>query len=100
MQEKVEGQNILKVTICFSGEIPEDTDRPLYGNTRGDFRINSKEVVVHIGIEDFHRHLVAGVAVTATHASAILTVNRDNKREISLAVSSKYRSTTKWGYQM
>ena len=42
-------------------------------------------------MDDLNRHLVAGVAVTATHASAILTVNRDKKREISLAVSSKYR---------
>ena len=42
-------------------------------------------------LDDFHRHLVAGVAVTATHASAILTINRDKKREMSLAVSSKYR---------
>ena len=40
-------------------------------------------------MDDFHRRLVAGVAVTATHVSAILTVNRDKKREISLAISSK-----------
>ena len=46
-------------------------------------------------MDDFHRRLVSGVAVTATHVSAILTVNRDKKREILLAVSiedSKYRS--------
>ena len=42
-------------------------------------------------MDDFHRRLVAGVAVTATHASSILTVNKDKKREILLAVSSKYR---------
>ena len=42
-------------------------------------------------MENFHRRLVAGIAVTATRASAILTVNRDNKREISLSVSSKDR---------
>ena len=42
-------------------------------------------------MDDFHRRLVAGVDVTATHASAILTVNRDKKRGISLAVSNKYR---------
>ena len=42
-------------------------------------------------MEAFHRRLVAGVVVTATHASAILTVNRDKKHEISLAVSSKDR---------
>ena len=79
----------MKVTICFSGEVTRDTDRPLDGDTRGDFRNHSKEVVVHAGIDDFHRRLVAGVAVTATHASAILTVNIDKKREILLAVSSK-----------
>ena len=91
MQEEVEGRNVSKVTILFSGETPGDTDRPLYGDTRGDFRSHSKEVVVHTGMDDFHRRLVAGVAVTATHASAILTVNRDNKRETSLSVSSKDR---------
>ena len=51
-------------------------------------------------MDDFHGRLVAGVAVTATHTSDILTVNRDKKREILLAVSSKYRSPTIWGYQM
>ena len=40
---------------------------------------------------DFHRRLVAGVAITATHVSDILTVNRDKRREILLAVSSKDR---------
>ena len=81
----------MKVTICFSGETPGDTYRPLYGNTRGDFRSHSKELVVHAGMDDFHRSPVAGIAFTTTHVSAILTVNRDKKREISLAVSSKYR---------
>ena len=42
-------------------------------------------------MDDFHRRLVAGVAVTTTHSSAILTVNRDKKRGILLAVSSKDR---------
>ena len=42
-------------------------------------------------MDDFHRRLVAVIAVTATHASAILTVNRDKKRGMSLAVSSKDR---------
>ena len=41
---------------------------------------------------DFHRRLVSGVSVAAARAPAILTVNRDKKREILLAVSSKYRS--------
>ena len=50
-----------------------------------------EEVVVHAGVDNFHRHLVAGVSVTATHASAILTVNRDKKREILLVVNSKDR---------
>ena len=100
VQEEVEGRNVSKVTICFSGETPGDTDIPLDEDTRGDFRSHNKEVVVHAGMDKFHRRLLAGVAVTATHVSAILTVNRDKKREISLAVSSKYRSTTKWGYQM
>ena len=52
----------------------------------------NREVVVHAGMDDFHRLLVAGVAcvaVTATHVSAILTVNRDKKCELSLAVISK-----------
>ena len=47
------------------------------------------EVVVHAGMDDFHRCLVAGIDVTATHASAILTINRDKKREMSLEVISK-----------
>ena len=42
-------------------------------------------------MDNFHTRLVAGVAVTATEASDILTVNRDKKREISLAVRSKDR---------
>ena len=91
MQEEVEGQNISKVTICFSRETPGETDLPLYGDTRGDFRSHSEEVVVHAGMDDFHRGLVACVAVTATRASAIFTVNIDKKREISLSVSSKDR---------
>ena len=78
----------MKVKICFSGEKPRDTDRPLDGNTIGDFRSHSKEAVAHEGMEDFHRSLVAGVDVTATHVSAIFIVNRYKKREISLAVSS------------
>ena len=88
-QEEVEGRNFSKVTICFYGETPGDTYRQLDGDTRGDFRIHRKEVVVHAGIDDFHRRLVAGVSVTATHASAILTINREKKHEISLSVSSK-----------
>ena len=75
MQEEVEERNFSKVTLCFYGETPGDTDRPLEGDTRGDFRSHSKEVVVHAGMEDFHRRLVAGIAVTTAHASAILTVN-------------------------
>ena len=82
IQEEVEGRNVLKVTNCFSGETPGDTDRPLDGDNRGEFRSHREEVVVHAGMDEFHRRLVAGVAVTATHASAILTVNRDKKREI------------------
>ena len=81
----------MKVTTCFSGETPRDTDRPLYGDTRGDFRSHSEEVVVHAGMDDFHRRLVASVAVTTTHASDTLTINRDKKREILLEVSSKDR---------
>ena len=91
MQEEVEGRNVWKVTICLSGETPRDTDLPLDGDTRGDFRCHSKELVAHAGMENFHKILVADVAVTATHASAILTVNRDKKHEISLAVRSKDR---------
>ena len=91
MQEEVDVRNISKVTICFSGDKTGDIDLPLDGNTRGDFRSHSKEVVFHAGMYNFHRRLVAGVAVTATHASAILAVNRDKKREISLAVSIKDR---------
>ena len=81
----------MKAKICFSGETPGDTDLPLDGDTRGEFRSHSEEVVVHAGMNDFHRRLVAGLAVTATHVSDILTVNRDKKREILLAVSSKNR---------
>ena len=46
-------------------------------------------------MDDFHRRLVAGVAVTVKRASDILTVNRDKKHEIFLAViskDSKYRT--------
>ena len=91
MKEEVEGRDISKVTICISGGTPGYTDLPLDGYTRGEFRSHSEEVFVHVGMEKFHRRLVAGVAVTATQASAISTVNRDNKREILLAVIRKYR---------
>ena len=91
MQEKVEGWNVSKVTICFSGETPGDTDHPLDGDNRGDFRSHREEVVVHSGIGDFHRRLLSGVDVTPTRASDILTVNRDNKIEILLAISIKDR---------
>ena len=63
-------------------ETPRDTDHRIYGDTIGDFRSHSEEIVVHVGMDDFHMRLVAvvyGVAVTATHASAILNVHRDNK---------------------
>ena len=43
-------------------------------------------------MDDLHRHLVDGVAVTATRLSVLLTVNRDKKREILLAGSIKNRS--------
>ena len=67
VQGEVEGRNVSKVTIFFSGETPGDTARPLDGDTRGDFRNHSEEVVVHAGMEDFHRSLVAGIYGTATH---------------------------------
>ena len=91
VQEEVEGWNVSKAKICFSGDTPGDTYRPLYGDTRDDFRSHSKKVVVHSGMDYFNRRLVASVAVTVTQASAISNVNRDKKREISLAVSSKDR---------
>ena len=40
-------------------------------------------------MDNFHRRLVSGVAFTKTSAPAILTANRDRKRIILLAVSSK-----------
>ena len=89
MQEEVEGQNVSKLKICFSGETLIDIDLPLDGDNRGDFGSHNGEVVVHAGMDNLHRRLVAGIAVTATHVSAILTVNRDKKREILLAVISK-----------
>ena len=46
---------------------------------------------MYAGMDDFHRCLVADISVAAKIASAILTVNRDKKREISLVVSSKDR---------
>ena len=79
MQEEVEGRNVSKITICFSGETPGDTNRPLDGDTRGDLRSHIDEVSIHAGMDDFHRRLVAGVVVTETQASALLTVNRDKK---------------------
>ena len=57
----------MKVTICFSGETPGDTDRPLDVDTRGGFKSHSEEVVFHASMYDFHRRIVAGIAVTATH---------------------------------
>ena len=89
VQEEVEERNVSKVTIHLSGETNRDTDRPLDGDTRGEFRSHSEDVVVHADMEDFHRRLVAGIAVTTTHSLAILTVNRYKKREILLAVISK-----------
>ena len=91
MQEEVEGRNVSKVTICLSGETPINTDVPLDDDIRGDFRCHSKEVVVNSGTDDFHRLLVDGLDVTATHASAIMTVHRDKKQEILLTVSIKDR---------
>ena len=91
MQEEVEGRNVSKVKICFSGETPGDIDFPLDGDTRGYFRSHSEEVVVHSGMDNLHRRLVSGIAVTATFVSAILTVNRDKKREIAIAMSTKDR---------
>ena len=81
----------MKVTICFFGETPIYKDIPIDGDTRGDFRSHNEEVFVHAGMDDLHRRLVAGVAVTAAPVSAILNVNRECRREISLAVSSKDR---------
>ena len=66
VQEEIEGQNVSKVTIYFSGETPVDIDCTLYEDTRGDFRSHSEEAVVHSGMDNFHMRLVAGVAVTAT----------------------------------
>ena len=93
VQKEEEGRNFLKVTICFFGETPGDTDRPLDGYDRGNFRSHKEEVVVHAGMEKLHRCLVADIAVTATRVLAILTVNRDKKHEISLAVSSKDKTS-------
>ena len=92
VQEEVEGRNVSKAAIFFSGETPIDTDRTLDRCTRGDFGSHNKEVVVHTGMGDCHRHILADIAVTATHESYILTVNRDKKREILLAVISKEKS--------
>ena len=91
VQEEVEGRNVSKVTVCFSGETPRDTDLPLCRDTRGEFRSHSKEVVTLSGMDDFHRRLVYGVAVTAACVSARLTINRDKKREMLLLVINKDR---------
>ena len=91
VQEELEGRSVSKVTIYLSGETTVDTDRPLDGDTKGDFISHIEEVVVHSGMDDFHRRLVAGLAVTATIVSAILTLNRYRKREISQEVGSKDR---------
>ena len=81
----------MKVTICLYGETPGYTYHPLDGDTRSDFRSHRKEVVVHAGMDEFHKRLVSGIAVNATNVPATLTINRDTKREISLPVSSKDR---------
>ena len=91
MQEEAEGRNVSKVTICFSKETLGDKDLPLDEDTSCEFISHSEEVFVHAGMADFYRRLVAGVAVNATHESGILTVNREKKRGISLALSSKDR---------
>ena len=80
MQEEVDGQNVSKVKIRLSGETPRDTDSPLDEDTIVYFRSHSLEVVLHAGMDNFHRLLVSGLAVTATRASVILNVNRDKKR--------------------
>ena len=84
----------MKVTLCFSGETPVDTDYPIYGDTICDFRSHSQEVAVHTGMDYFQRRIVSGIAVTAARASSIFTINRDNNREILTEViikESKYR---------
>ena len=91
MRKEVEEWILSKLTACFSGETHGDTYLPLDGDTRGDIRSHSKEVVVHVGMDDFHRRIVLGVDDTTTYVSAILAVNRDKKREIPLVVSMKER---------
>ena len=81
----------LKGKKFLSRETPGDTDHPLYGGPRGDFRSHSDEVFVHTGMDNFHRRLLAVVAITTKHVSAIFTVNRYKMREILLALSSKDR---------
>ena len=81
----------MKVTKCLSGETPGDTYHPLDGDTRGEFRCHSKEVVVYAGMENLHRRLVSSLDVTTAHASVILNVNRYKRSEIFLAVTSKDR---------
>ena len=48
VQEEVEGCNVSKVKICFSGETPIDIDRPLDGYTRGDFGSHNEEVFIPV----------------------------------------------------
>ena len=92
VQEELEGRNVSKVKICFSGETPGDIYLPLDGDNRGELRSHSKGVVIHAGMDELYRRLVVGVDINAAHLSALLTVNRDKKREISLAVNSKDKS--------
>ena len=70
------GAECLEGNIMRLRETPRDTDHRIYGDTIGDFRSHSEEVVVREGMGDFHRCLVARVSVTATHVSDTLTVNR------------------------
>ena len=57
VQVEVEGKFFLKVKIWLSGETPEDTDCPRYGDTKGDFRSHREEVVFHAGMDNFHNIL-------------------------------------------
>ena len=41
VQEEIEGKNVSKTKICFSMDTPGDTDRPVDGDTRGEFRSHS-----------------------------------------------------------
>ena len=67
-QEEIEGRNVSKFSIFFSGEASGDPgDYNNNTSTLGGAQLNSEEVITH-GIEEFHHRLLSSVRVTEDSA--------------------------------